>query len=190
MEIRFMLRKLLWHTRRVLHLGAGFVLVTWKRITGGAVGLQSILSARKWSPERGWEDLGVLGTRCVTDTFVALLADCLQGNASGLGVLGLFKYHDCGTGTNAENQTDTTLQIPSGIARATGTQIEGSGAYIYKSVATITSTISATTAITEHGIFNASSGGQLLDRTMFAAINLDIGNKIEFTYELTIVAGG
>ncbi|MFA5186605.1 MAG: hypothetical protein WC551_09035 [Patescibacteria group bacterium] len=160
------------------------------RRIGNGIGLVSKLSARKWSPEKGWEDLGVLGRRCVTDVFCNLLADCLQGGASGLVDLATFKYHDCGTGTNAEDQTDTALQTPSGMARVVGTQVEGSSAYIYKSVATVTSTISGTTAITEHGLFHESSGGILMDRTVFGAINVDLGNKIEFTYELNIIAGG
>lgn len=192
MSIKFKVKKWLWHLRRILNLGEQYLFVTWKTVTGGRVGLVSKLSARTWSPETGWVDRGILGTRCVTDAFCALLVDYLQGSGSGIGTIGLFKYHDMGTGTTAEATTDTGLVTPCGMAREVGTQAEGSGAYIYQSVATFTNTISGTTAITEHGLFDdpGSSVEIMLDRTKFAAINLDLGNKIEFTYELQVVAGG
>ena len=41
-------------------------------------------------------------------------------------------------------------------------------------------------AVTEHGLFDAASGGTLMDRSVFAAINVGDGDGIEFTYELTI----
>jgi hypothetical protein len=69
-----------------------------------------------------------------------------------------------GTGAVAENVTDTALgtQVET---RATGTQVEGASANIYRTVATITAT--ASRAITEHGVFSASTGGTLLDRSVF-----------------------
>ncbi len=190
MKIKFMVRKWWWHLRKNLHLGVQYVVVTWAQLTGGRVGLVSTLSARRWSPEEGWVTLGVLGIKCVTDVFCNLLVDCLQGGASGLADLATFKYHDRGTGTNVELPANTALQTPTGEARDTGTQVEGSGAYIYKSVATYTCAVSAGLAITEHGLFHESTGGILMDRTVFAAINLALGNKIEFTYELSVIAGG
>ncbi len=189
MGVRFAIRKMWWHVRQLLHLGEGYLLVAWKTMTGGRVGLVSELSARFWSPETGWVDLGVLGRRCVTDAFCALIVDYMQ-NGSGIGTIGGFKWHDCGTGVVAEDPTDTDLGTPSGMAREEGTQVEGSGAYIYQSVATFTSTLSGTVAITEHGLFNDEVAGMLLDRTVFGAINIETGNKIEFTYELQVVAGG
>jgi len=93
-----------------------------------------------------------------------------------------FKYHDSGTGVAAESNTDTVLGTPTGIARATGTQIEGAAADIFKTVATIT--YNNTFAITEHGIFSAASAGTLMDRSVFSAINVVDGDKIEFTYTI------
>jgi len=43
--------------------------------------------------------------------------------------------------------------------------------------------------VTEHGLFNASSAGTLMDRTVFSAINVVNGDSIQFTYELTATAG-
>lgn len=99
-----------------------------------------------------------------------------------------FKYHDSGTGTVAEAIGDTGLGTPCGEARDVGTQEEGATAVIYKSVAT--HTYAGAFAITEHGLFNASSGVTLMDRSKFAAVNVTATEKIAFDYQLSVVAGG
>jgi len=124
-------------------------------------------------------------TRCVTDAYVALLVDDLQASQA---THSTFKYHDSGTGTATESATDTGLGTPCGEARDTGTQGEGATANIYKSVAT--HTYGGSFAITEHGLFNASTGGTLMDRSKFAAVNVAAGEKIEFTYTLVVSSGG
>jgi hypothetical protein len=126
--------------------------------------------------------------RVVTTAFVNDIVDCLTVNGTQLALFDDYKYHDCGIGTGAESAADTALGTPWGGARVVGTQIEGTSTYIYKSVATIT--FNATKAITEHGLFNASTTGQLMDRTLFAAINVVDTNQIEFTYNITFTAGG
>ena len=123
--------------------------------------------------------------KVVTDAFVNFVVDQLQTETSAFGD---FKYHEMGLGTQAENANETALQTTTGIARATGSQIEGATAEIYKSVGTITA--DATEAITEHGLFNASSGVTMMDRTKFTAINVVSGNQIEFTFQITFTAGG
>jgi len=98
-----------------------------------------------------------------------------------------FNYHDCGTGTGAESNTDTALGNPVSEARVAGTQSQPTSD-TYRTVATFT--FSNTYAITEHGIFSQASkpGGILLDRTVFSAINVVSGDKIEFTFSLSIAA--
>jgi hypothetical protein len=98
-----------------------------------------------------------------------------------------FKYHDSGTGTGAEAIGDTALGTPTGDARVVGTQ-DNSVAKQYKSVATLSYT--TTLAITEHGLFSASTTGTLWDRTKFSAINVGSGDSIQFTYILSISDGG
>ncbi len=93
-----------------------------------------------------------------------------------------------GLGTQAENANETALQTTTGISRVVGTQAEGASAEIYKSVGTITGDTSED--ITEHGLFNASSGVTMMDRTKFAAIGVVSGNQIEFTFQITFTAGG
>lgn len=98
-----------------------------------------------------------------------------------------FKFHDCGTGTTAAAIGDTALQTAAGTARVSGTATNPS-ANIYKSVATVSFT--STLAITEWGLFSASTVGTLWDHRVFSAINVLNGDSIQFTYQLTIAAGG
>lgn len=132
------------------------------------------------------EDRGVVSLHEVTDAFVAELVDALQ--AGGVAAFDDYKYHDSGTDNTAEDPTDTGLGAACGDARTTGTQIEGATANIYKSVAT--HTYGGTYAIVEHGLFNAATVGTLMDRSVFSVVNVESGDKIEFTYQLTCVAGG
>jgi hypothetical protein len=94
-----------------------------------------------------------------------------------------FKFHASGTGTNAAANSDTALQTDSGVARVSGTASNPS-ANIYKSVATMAYT--TTLAITEWGVFSASTVGTLWDRRVFSAINVVNGDSISFSYSLTI----
>lgn len=127
---------------------------------------------------------GVLGYRVVTTAFVSFVVDQLQTESS---LFGDFKYHDSGVGTTAENVTDTAMETTDGESRATGTQTE-SAATAYRSVGTISYT--TTKAITEHGLFNDATTGTLMDRTVFSAVNVVNGDSIQFTYTLTVSAGG
>jgi hypothetical protein len=135
-------------------------------------------------------DYGNVGYRVLSTAFVVLMTDQLQTETS---VWGDFKYHDCGTGVVAENITDagmgTQATVITGDERIAGTQIEGASTNIYKSVATVP--FDGAGAITEHGLFNAvRGGGTLMDRTVFAAVNVASGDSISFSFELTCTAGG
>ena len=151
----------------------------------GVVSMSASLGARVIRANGEVEDLGIVGTHVVTDVFAAALVDTLQ---SAIAAFSDYKYHDDGTGTNVEAAADTALQTPCGEARNIGTQIEGATANIYKSVAT--HTYAGAFAITEHGLFNAAAAGTLMDRSVFAAINVVAADKIEFTYQLTCTSGG
>jgi len=149
------------------------------------------LSARyRPTPTSPWVDAGVLSTRVVTTVFANLLVDALQGISGA--TINTFKYHDSGTGVTAEAEGDTALETPCGEARDTGTQTEGATANIYKSVAPHTYTTSGGFTITEHGIFSAASGGTLLDRSVFESAGIPVTptSEVEWTYQLSVVAGG
>ena len=130
-------------------------------------------------------DYGVVSRRVVTTAFVNFMVDQLQTETSEWGD---FKFHDSGVGTTAAAVGDTDIETTDGESRATGTQTEGASANIYRSVGTISYT--TTKAITEHGLFSQSTGGTLLDRHVFSAINVENGDSIQFTYDLTCSAGG
>lgn len=132
-------------------------------------------------------DLGCLGRRVVTTAGVNYMRDDFAAGA-GSADISNFKFHDSGIGTTAEAIGDTALVTPTGDARVSGTQ-DNSVAKTYKSVATISYAV--TKAVTEHGLFSASTVGTLWDRTVFAAINVTGGSdSIQFTYTLTINDGG
>lgn len=146
------------------------------------------LSAVKYGADGSITDYGVVSRKKVTRTFVLDIVDAMV-DSTGAGqhvTFNDYKYHDSGVGTTAEANTDTAIETTDGESRVAGTQVDAStaSAGIYRSVGTIAYT--TTKAITEHGLFNASSSGQLCDRSVFSAINVVNGDSIQFTYELTI----
>lgn len=136
-------------------------------------------------------DYGLISARVVTTAGVAYIVDAFQN----LVELELMKYHGIGTGTAAEATSDTALateattQYTTSNVRPTGTLAEGA-ANIFETVATIG--VKAATAVTEHGIFNQAAvpGGVLLDRSVFAVLNLASGESVTTTYDFTVNAGG
>lgn len=151
----------------------------------------SVLRARVKTASGEWIDYGILSTRVVTTAGVGFIVDAFQN----LVELENMKYHGVGTGTTAEAAADTALVTESTTAlnpdstRGTGSTTEGASGNIYRTVGTVT--FDASAAITEHGIFSqaATGGGTLLDRSVFAAINVVSGDSIQFTYDLTLTAG-
>ena len=126
---------------------------------------------------------GVLGYRQVTTAFVEFVVDQLIAEST---IFGDFKYHDSGEGSTGENITDVDIETTDGESRVVGTQVEDDGDD-YQSVGTIT--YSGGLAIVEHGLFNASTGVTLMDRTVFGAINVVSTDSIQFTYTINIPAG-
>ncbi len=127
----------------------------------------------------------IVKNKVITDVFVQDIVDNL---ISSTGTFGDYKYHDTGIGTGGETPTDTGLETPCGEARDVGTQTEGTSPNIYKSVAT--HIYADAFAIIEHGLFASATGGPLMDRTRFAAINVIATDEIEFTFIVTFQSGG
>lgn len=130
--------------------------------------------------ERIWTDLGIVSEALVTNAALAIVISVMRGNDAT--TLQNFKYHDSGTGSTAESILDTALITPIGEGRNTGTQ-ENPSTNVWRSVATHTYFVSA--AIREHGIFSSVTGGTLLDRSVFSAIDVVANTELEFTYTLT-----
>lgn len=153
------------------------------------------LSIKTWSPiTQEWTDYGVVCRRVITNAGVTFLRDDWNASAT---VYANMNFHGIGTGTNAENVTDTALQTESTTAlnpnntRATGARTTPASNQ-WRSVGTLT--VDADVACTEHGILDqaATGGGTLWDRSVFAAINLVGANpdSIQCTYTCTLSAGG
>lgn len=107
-----------------------------------------------------------------------------------------FNYHGLGTGTTAANAADTALQTEltteyTGNVRATGVQSQPTSD-VYRSVATNTLD-SGTPAVTEAGLLSqaATGGGVLVERYVFAAVNLvgANGDGLQTTMNLTMTSG-
>lgn len=149
----------------------------------------SRLSVRIQRATGEWVDYGVVSYRVVTTAFVTALATALHTQASP----GNLFYHALGTGTGAAAVGDTGMGTEltteyTGDVRATGTHTSSGG--VYESVGTVTID-SGTPAVTEHGVMGAASGAStLIDRHVFAAVNMAAGDSFVATYQLTLTAGG
>lgn len=143
------------------------------------------LSARVFRADGTIEDLGVICRKKVTGAWVTFVVANMVTDSTEFGDA---KYHDSGTGTTAEANTQTALVTATGDARVAGTQVAGGTATAptYTSVATLPYT--ATLAITEHGLFTKSTSTTLVDRSVFSAVNVVNGDSIQFTYVLTLNA--
>jgi hypothetical protein len=161
-------------------------------ILAGVPTLRSTLSLRVRHKDGTVTDYGVVSTRVVTDAGVAAIVDAFGNTVE----LENFKFHGFGTGTNAEAvgdtalQTELTTQYAVDSTRPTGSQTEN-GANVYRTVGTLSPDSGGTIAITEHGIFSASTAGTLMDRSKFSAVNLVAGSdSLQATYDLTFTSGG
>ena len=118
------------------------------------------------------------------------MADTGKVTNIGLGIItGLLassthKHVHWGTGATAADATQTALVTPSSDeTRASGAQSQVTTSVTndtYQVVATLTCASTAK-AITEVGVFSAATGGSMYSRNAFDAINLAVGDSIQFT---------
>lgn len=152
----------------------------------GGLEFRSNLSALLKHADGTFEEYD-LGSGVVTTAGVAFLANDFAAITVGTNEITNFNYHACGTGATAAAIGDTAMQTDSGVARVAGTQTSPAGGQA-RTVATMAFT--TTLAITEWGLFSASSSGTMWDRKVFTAINVVNGDSIQFTYTLTVNSGG
>ena len=121
----------------------------------------------------------------VTNAGKAAAAGLLTGD-----ITDYFDYIAVGTGTTAAALTDTTLETEtaaSGLSRAastnsrTTTDVTNDTAQFVKAFS-----VSGTVAVTESGVFSASSGGTLLARQTFSAINVVSGDTLTITWKIDV----
>lgn len=139
-------------------------------------------------------ELGLASMKLVTDAGVAYITADMNAAAGGADI-SLFKYHGFGTGTTAEaaNQTglitELTTEYVVNSTRPTGSQANSTNTYT--TVGTLSPDSGGTLAITEHGVFSATSSTTLLDRSVFSAVNLVANSdSLQATYVLTLPSGG
>lgn len=133
--------------------------------------------------------LGSYGNMKVIGNGVPTVGKALiAGRLNGSGAPAVADYIAVGTGTNAFAAGDTTLQTEtsgSGLTRAQGTvslvttTTTNDTAQVLKSF-----TVTGTVAVTESGVFNASSAGTLLARQVFSAINVVNGDTLQITWKV------
>ncbi|MDE2020948.1 MAG: hypothetical protein KGJ13_11480 [Patescibacteria group bacterium] len=99
-----------------------------------------------------------------------------------------------GTGTNAAASGDTALQTE---VKADGTAASGLHVIAAATVSLVTGSVTndtaqwvgtvnetASIAITESGVFNATTNGTLLARQTFTAVNVVNGDTLQFTWQI------
>ena len=165
---------------------------------GGIMNMHTELSAIVFDDKgvKQWE--GVLARdKVITANFADALVSAMINSTDA--DIHSFKYHDSGTGTDAESVTDTDLlSIASETARVSGTQVtatDTASGKSYSSVATVTYTTTSTgLVVSEHGLFCSTSStdarDKIADRTVFAGITIQNGWQIQFTFKITYVPGG
>lgn len=179
---------LLWKIKNFFNFFRG-----WRRVFlaqfFNLANFYGVVSAKVFRADGTIEDYGVVSMRVVTDVGVGYIVDAFQNSVE----LENMKYHGFGTGTTTESAaqtalvTELTTEYATNSIRPTGSTTEGATGNIFRSVGTLSP--DASCAITEHGIFSASSAGVLMDRSVFSAINLVGGDSLQITYDLTFASG-
>ena len=111
----------------------------------------------------------------------------LMGN---IGSPTAFTYLAVGTGVTAAANTDTALQTEvtnNGLARAAATVTQQTTTTSNDTLRLVKQwTCSGTTAVTECGIFNASSSGIILGHQVFSAYTLQNTDTFQLTYSVSL----
>ena len=149
------------------------------------------LSATVIKPDGTRIPYGVVCRKKVTRAFASKICQNLAGTATNIAN---YKYHDAGTGTNAEANTDTALQTVAGpTTRGTGTQAAGGSGdtYTYRSIGT-TGPYSVLASLTEHVLADSASRAtsEIMDRSVFSAsaVVAQPGDSVEWDYTLSVNA--
>ena len=110
-----------------------------------------------------------------------------NGRMSNQGSYNPFIYLAIGTGTNAASATDTALQTEittNGGARASATASQVTTSVTNDTTQLVhTWTFTGSFAVTEEGILDAASTGNLLARQVFSAVNVVSGDSLQDTHK-------
>lgn len=131
----------------------------------------------KWSDEKRVRNL-------VTNAGFAAQAGRLNGSTADAA----FNYIAIGIGTTAAAATDTALgsEITTGGGARTAATCARKTTTVSNDTATLVNTFTFTGsfAVTESGVFNASTAGTLLCHQVFSAINVANGNNLQIEWDV------
>lgn len=144
--------------------------------------IKDTLWVRHYDKDGNLKEKRCLGHNLVVDDGMEYIVDAWQNSVE----LETVKYHDTGEGVTGANASDSGMESATGFTRATGSLTEADNAKEFKTVGTVSCT--GTKAVTEWGLFSASSGGVLMARNVFSAINVVNTDSIEFTWECQLSA--
>lgn len=116
-------------------------------------------------------------TNLVVDTGLAYIASRMKDATATA-----MTHMAIGSGTNDPAAGDTALQTQLGRVALTSTTVTNNSVAYIASFGAGT----GTGAVTEAGIFNASSAGTMLCRTEFAVINKAAGDSMTITWTVTV----
>jgi hypothetical protein len=120
----------------------------------------------------------------ITDAGRAIISGLINGSGSPAA----FTYIAVGTGTTAAAVGDTALQTElatSGLSRAAGTVSRVTTTKTNDTAqVTITFSVTGTQAVTEAGLFNASSGVTILCHQVFSAVNVVNSDSLQITWKI------
>jgi len=131
--------------------------------------------------DSGWSENGI------TNVGMAEVAGLILLDVGGTP----FDYIAIGTGTTAFDPTQTALVNEIKRKAATGTRVTTTVTNDTAQLVTTFSSadgLSGTSAVTESGVFNASTGGVLLCRQVFSALNInwDAGDSLQATWKIQV----
>jgi len=138
-----------------------------------------------------WAKRKVLRNLVVNAGKAAMASRC-----NGAGAEAAFTSIGQGTGTTAPAATDTALQngvTAAGVADGGVHVLPAASVTVSRVTTTVTNDTAqlqgtvaeaATIAITESGVFNADTGGTMLCRQTFAAINVVNGDNLQITWKI------
>lgn len=120
----------------------------------------------------------------------------VAGMINGVGGVATFASIGQGTGVTAVSATDTALQTGVTAGGAGDSGVHAIAAATASLVTTTTTndtaqfvgTVSetATIAITESGVFNATTNGTMLCHQTFSAVNVVSGDSLQFTWKIKV----
>jgi len=115
----------------------------------------------------------------IVNTGLNFICDRMKNDETAMSHMAL------GSGSTAAAANDTTLGSQLGSREALDSDTVSSNTITYTSSFEAGD---ATGAVTEAGIFNATSGGTMLCRTVFAVVNKSADDSLSVTWTITLTA--